>query len=357
MPRRTDRTYAEIDVRALTHNVEFFRKECNGKKIIAILKASCYGHGDRLARYLSDKIDCIGVATVEEGCRIRAFCKNIPILILGFVPRGSIIKAIKSDLTLAVFSERYARIVDEEGLKAGKAIPVHIKVDTGMGRIGFSPEDKEEFSSLIALPNLEIRGIFSHYASSKEENPLTFGIQTEKFISTVDFFEKRGVKFDFVHIANTAAAHLDSVGNAVRVGYGLYGYGRKGVLPVLSWKARVARVRIAMPSERIGYSGSYLVKEKMLVATISAGYGDGYPRSLSNAGKVLYNGRFLPITGRICMDMFMVDATGSSIKEGDEVVLIGKSGDSEINAENLGFGYEVLCRISQRVKRYYISSR
>ena len=355
MPLRTDRTYAEIDVSALRNNVNFFRKKCAGKKIIAVFKASCYGHGDELTRFVCNKIDCIGVATVEEGCRIREFCKNTPILVLGFVPPESVKEVLKNKLTLSIFSDRYAAAINAEAVRCGKAVNAHVKINTGMDRLGFAPSDKEKLLALPQYGNLHISGIFSHYAFTERESPVFFATQTKLFLSAVDFCLAAGMSFDFVHMANTAAASSEAVGNAVRIGYGLYGYGCREVTPVLTWKARVVQLHEAAPGERIGYSGSYLVRENSLIATISAGYGDGYPRIMSNCGKVLFNGLILPVVGRICMDMFMIDATGSGITEGDEVILVGKSGNAVITAENLGFGYEVLCGISPRVKRYYIN--
>lgn len=351
----TDRTYADVNVKQFIGNVNFFRNKCKNKKIIAVLKASCYGHGDRLAEFVYNNVDAVGVATLDEGIRLRRFCTNIPILILGYVPFGSVFALDKYALSVSVFSLSYAQTLNTQAGKYGIKLKAHLKINSGMDRLGFSYDKEQDLISVLSLGNIIFEGIFSHYAASEKESPDFFLEQTRRFEYAVNICRGLYDKFDFIHIANTSAADENSFGNTVRIGYGLYGYGLKEVTPVLNWKARVIQVHRANKGETVGYGRTYIVEKPALIATLAIGYGDGYPRIMSNCGKVIFNGKFLPVVGRVCMDMMMVNASGSGIKPGDYVTLLGSDNNLSISAEELGFGYEVLCGISPRVKKYYIT--
>lgn len=349
MPLPTDRVIAEINITAVKRNVEFFRKQTDNKKIFAVLKAACYGHGETLIPYALEFADGAAVATLEEGLSLRRYNREKPVLILGFVPIASIHVAIENNLALSVFSIEYARAVNAVADKYGAIIDVHVKINTGMNRLGFSPFSNDIFD-LLSLKHLKLDGIYSHYAVSASKNERAYELQTQKFIDALSLL-KNYAPFTFVHIASTRSANESSVGNAVRIGYGLYGYGCDGLIPALNLRAAVVQTHTIEKRESVGYDYAFTANKTMKIATIAVGYGDGYPRELSDKGKVIHNGVFLPVIGRICMDMTSIDVKNSDVNVGDYVTLLGSDNGKTITADNIGFGYETLCRISPRVTK------
>ena len=352
--QQDNRSYVVINIDLLISNIKLYRSINKFKRIIAIVKANAYGHGIEIIKYIEPFIDGLGVATVNEGSLVRQIT-NLPILILGYLSKFEFPLLSQYGLTPCVYSTQIAEALSEYFLKENASIDCHVKINTGMNRLGICFDDLSAFKHLYDLPTLNYVGIFSHFASADCDKEFT-ELQSERFISAVKQCERIGYKFDFVHIANSVRSLSgNSFGNTIRIGYGMYGYGDSRLTPILSWFAKVILVYTIKPGDTVGYGRTFVAKGDCKIAVISVGYGDGYPRNLSNCGSVLYKGQTLPVIGRVCMDMIFVCANNSDIKENDTVCLIGKSGDKIITAENLGFGYEILCGISNRVERTYIS--
>ena len=352
MPR-DERTYAEIDVDSVLFNLDFFKAKNPGKKIFAVMKADSYGHGDILCKYIEHKIDGLCSATIEEGIRLRQFSDK-PILILGYIPVRMYHALIEYNLTPSVYSCESATLLNEYFSSVNSSIAVHLKINTGMNRMGIRYSDFLTLSRVLSLDRLKITGIYSHLASNDD---IEFTrLQKQRFLSCVQYCNRLTDGIEFIHIANSAdSASGSDIGNAVRVGYGMYGYGDPSLKNALSWKARVIKTDYLKENETIGYGRTFRTfKPLTKTAVLSVGYGDGYPRDLPGKRFVLYKGMKLPILGRICMDMTVIDVSDADINPGDYVTLLGTSEGITVSAENLGFGYEVLCDISKRVKRIYL---
>ena len=347
MPQRTDRTYAEISLSALRSNIRFYQTVCH-KKIIAVCKDFAYGHG-AVAPFLEPYVDAFAVATAEEGVRLRLSGVEKPVLVLGYVPTSDLLTAVQNRLTLSLYDVRTAIIQNEFLAGKNALLPVHLKINTGMNRLGLSPS---ELPLLVSMQNFRITGIFSHYAVQKTTDELFYNRQTEAFLAALSMGVSLGFPFEFIHLSNSGNALFSPVGNAVRLGYGMYGY--PSLTPAISWYARVVQTRTLYPGESVGYDRTYRVIRPTRIATLSVGYGDGFPRSLSGSGVLLHNGRALPIVGRICMDMMTADVTDTDVATGDYLTLLGQSGAKRISPDDLGFGYEVLSGIAPRVPRYFI---
>ena len=372
--KKYDRTYVEIDLEAIKHNIRCERKKVGDKvKIMAIIKANAYGHGDiEVAEALKDEVDAYGVAIIEEALKLRKAGVTKMILILGHTGKIWYDDLIKNDISQAVYSYEMAKILSEEAMRLGKKAKIHIKVDTGMGRIGFQPvkDNVEVIYAISRLPGIEIEGIFTHFARADEKTIEPAREPFRKYITFVEELEKRGVKIPIHHVSNSASiigfpeANLDMVRSGITT-YGLYPSDEvaKDVLvlePAMQWKSIISYIKTVEPGTSISYGGTFTAKEKMTVATIPVGYADGMKRDLSGKGRVLIHGQYAPILGRICMDQFMVDV--SHIKEaaiGDTVTIFGKDGEKNIPVEEIAekshsFNYEFVCSITNRVPRKYL---
>ena len=349
MPQRTDRTYAEVSLSALKNNIRFYKNACD-KKIIAVCKAFSYGHG-MISPFLEEYVDAFAVATAEEGVRLRLAGVEKPVLVLGYVSDDDLLRAAFHRLTLSLFDVQTALRQEEILRQNDVTLSAHLKINTGMNRLGLSPSDLTRFPQ---LPHVRITGIFSHYAVSRKEDEVFFRRQTDVFLSAISVARARGFSFDFIHLSSSGNALYSPVGNAVRIGYGMYGYGDPILTPALSWYARVVQTHTLSPGETVGYNRTFRTSRPTLLAVLSVGYGDGFPRERSNVGHVLYNGQRLPVVGRVCMDMLFVDGTGTDIRPGKYVTLLGKNSTDVFTPNDLGFGYETLCRISSRVPRYIV---
>ena len=373
-----DRAWAEVNLDAILFNIESIKKNISDHaKIIAVIKTDGYGHGaEHIARILEndDKGWGYAVATAEEAFALRDSNIRKPILILGYTFPYSYERLIKDDIRPTVFMLDSAKELSDQAVKSGKKCRIHIKIDTGMTRIGIHPDDDgiELIRQIAALPGLEIEGVFTHFATADEADKTKAYGQMELFKEYVERIQKE-LKLDIPmkHCSNSAGivempeANMD----AVRAGIILYGLWPSAVVkadkkielePVLSLKSRIVYIKTVPKGQEISYGGTFTTIRDTRVATICLGYGDGYPRSLSNIGHVLVKGQKAPILGRVCMDQFMIDVTdiNADICVGDKVTLIGKSGDEMITMEELGelsgrFNYELACDLGKRVPRIY----
>ena len=369
------RIQAEIDLDAMTYNLEHIKKNLKpGTKIIAVLKADGYGHG---AVPLGKRIQQdpsvwgIAVATVEEGIELREAGITSPILILGYTYQEDYQKIVDMDFRPAVFKKSMAQELSKAAVRARKTLKIHIKIDTGMTRIGYRnvETDVPEILEISRLPGIEVEGIFTHFARADETDIAPARIQYEKFQEFLHALEEKGLSIPMKHCSNSAGiirmqeANLD----AVRAGIILYGlYPSPEVeqepvplKPLMSLRSHIAYITPVEPGVEISYGGIFTTTRKTRVATIPVGYADGYARRLSNKGSVLIRGKRAPILGRVCMDQFMVDVTDiPEARELDQVTLLGRDQKDCITMEELGdlsgrFNYEFACCISKRVPRVY----
>lgn len=372
------RIQAEIDLDAMTYNLEHIKKNlAPGTQVIAVLKADAYGHGAvPLAKRIQKdpEIWGIAVATVEEGEELRNAGITKPILILGYTYQEDYQKIAALDFRPAVFKLSMAKELSKAAMEAGKTLKIHIKIDTGMTRIGYRDVKKDvpEILEISKLPGLETEGIFTHFARADEADKAPALNQYQKFQEFIKALEQNGLHVPMKHCSNSAGiirmkeANLD----AVRAGIILYGlYPSQEVerepvplKPLMSLRSHIAYIKTVEPGAEISYGGIFTTVRDTRVATIPVGYADGYPRGLSNKGSVLIRGKRAPILGRVCMDQFMVDVTDiPEAEELDQVTLLGKDGEDCITMEELGelsgrFNYEFACCISKRVPRVYLES-
>ena len=377
MEKHYDRIYAAIDLDAINYNIDsIFCRLAPNSRIMAVVKTDGYGHGAvPISRELEKKKYIFGfaTATAEEALILRKAGIEKPILVLGYVFPYAYEEMISEDIRLTLFRKDMFLQLEEEARKQNKKAMVHIKVDTGMNRIGISADERgTDFIAQIKDSKwIEIEGIFTHFAKADYAEKKPAKKQLEKF---VDFYSKTesklGLCFPLKHCANSAATlempetHLD----LVRVGISIYGMWpseeikRDSALlkPVFSLHSHIVFLKKLPKGEEISYGGTCVLKKETLVATIPVGYGDGYPRSLSGTGHVLIHGKKAPILGKVCMDQFMVDVTHiPQVKEGDEVTLIGSEQAESITMEEMGrqadrFNYELACVIGKRVPRIYL---
>lgn len=373
-----DRAWAEIDLDALQFNIESIKKGINKEtKIIAVIKTDGYGHGaSHIARILEseERVWGFAVATAEEAFSLREDRIQKPVLILGYTFPYSYAQIIEEDVRSTVFTYEAAKELSDIAVTAGKKCKVHIKIDTGMTRIGIHPDDNgiALIRQILGLPGLETEGIFTHFATADEADKTKTYRQMTLFKEYVDRIERElAVRIPMKHCSNSAgiAEMPEANMDAVRAGIILYGLWpseevqadkKIQLKPMLTLKSRVVYVKTVPQGQEISYGGTFTTARDTRVATICIGYGDGYPRSLSNCGHVLIKGQRAPILGRVCMDQFMIDVTDVSlpVRVGDQVTLIGRDGGACITMEELGavsgrFNYELACDIGKRIPRVY----
>ena len=369
------RVCAQIDLAAVQKNIEAIRASIRkDSKLMVVLKADGYGHGAvPIAKRIDDIADAYGVAIVEEAVELREVGIQKPILILGYTASHLYDKLIQYDITQTIFQYETAYELNEVAKKAGKTVRIHIKLDTGMSRIGFSATEQsiEEIVKISKLSNLSMEGIFTHFAKADEIDKGATTLQYQRFMEMLEQLEQRGVRFAIRHASNTAAIidlpeyNLDMV----RCGIGTYGMypsvdvqkNRVVLTPAMELKTHVSYVKELPKGVGISYNGTYVTERPMRVATIPVGYGDGYPRLLSSKGRVLIHGKSAPILGRICMDQFMVDVSDiPQVKQNDDVTLMGRDGYECIPAEEIAgyagtLNYEIVCEVGKRIPRVYIN--
>lgn len=371
------RVYAQIDLDAIEHNLEHISRQIGARaRVLAVVKCDGYGHGSVPIARTIENMEAVGgfaTATAEEAMELRRTGIHKPILILGYTFPYAYEELIRQGVRLTVFREDTLERLEEAARRVGEKAFVHVKVDTGMGRIGIPPaEENLAFLQRIADSEyLELEGIFTHFAKADEKDMGYTLEQMERFNRFVTLAQDRlGARIPCRHAANSAGiirmeeAHLDLVRAGIIL-YGLYpsedmaGEAR-WLRPALSLHSHLVYVKEVSPGQSISYGGTFTADRKMRVGTVPVGYGDGYPRSLSGRGYVLIRGRRAPILGRVCMDQFMVDLSElPQVAEGEPVVLIGRDGQDEITAGELGalsgrFNYELMCDLSPRVPRVYL---
>ena len=373
---KNNRVKAVISLDAVENNFREMRKNiAEDTKMIAVIKADAYGHGAIPVAHLVENYDYIwgfATATAEEAINLRKAGIKKPILILGIVFEEYYPELVQYDIRPAVCQREAAVKLSQEAESQGKTVHIHIALDTGMTRIGFADtmESVEEIRKISLLPNLQIEGMFTHFARADEYDRSPAMVQLDRYLKFAELLEKAGVKIPVKHCSNSAGiiripeANL----NVVRAGITIYGiYPSSEVerdivklTPVMELKSHITYIKNVEPGTAISYGGTFVAPSRLRVATIPVGYADGYPRQLSGKGWVLIHGKKAPILGRVCMDQFMVDVTNiDNVKEGDEVTLLGRDGQEFISIEEIGdlcgrFSYEFACDISPRVPRVYI---
>ena len=368
------RCYAEVSLKAIGHNIAQVKKRLRpGVKLLAVIKADAYGHGAvRVGKYLEDQVDYFAVATAEEAMELREQGIRLPVLVLGYISPEQYSEILDYDITQTVYSLEIAEKLSEASVKAGCRTKIHAALDTGMTRIGFhiTEEEADRIAAISRLPGLELEGMFTHFSCADQKDKTYCGLQLEKFRRMERMLRARGVEIPVKHICNSAGImefddyRFDMVRSGI-VTYGLYpseevDKSRLPLIPALSWKSRVIHVQDVEPGLGVSYGATYTTEGPCTrIATVSAGYADGYPRALSNKGRVLIHGRYAPILGRVCMDQMMVDVSHiPDVKVEDMVTLIGREGDRRITMEEVAdpacrFNYEMACGISKRVPRIY----
>lgn len=366
------RTYLKIDLDAIEYNIDNVLRKLAGKaKLLAVIKADAYGNGAvEVGKFLESKCDFFGVACVEEAMELINAGIKTPILVLGGVSPQQYDVIVENDIRIPIFSYEAAQALSDEAVRQNKNIPFHFCLDTGMSRIGFqvNSESADVCKKITELPNIIAEGLFSHFATADEENLEKTLAQKKRFTDFVKMLFERGIAIPIKHISNSAGIMvLDDTFDMVRSGiitYGLYPSAEvdkslMDIKPSMEWKTHISHIKTLEAGREISYGGTYVTDKETVVATIPVGYADGYPRCLSNIGRVIINGKYAPILGRVCMDQFMVDITGiPDVKEENEVTLVGCDGELTLTMEEVSemahsFNYELPCRISRRVPRVY----
>ncbi len=369
------RVQASVDLNAIRHNLLEIRNIINpDTKLMVIIKADAYGHGAvPIAKAIGDSgsIDSYGVAIIEEAIELREAGITKPILILGYTPKEQCDLVVTYEVAQTVFQYEMAQALSIEAIKQGKTAKIHIKLDTGMSRIGFSDTRAsiEEIKRIAELPGLEIEGLYSHFAGADETDHTSAQKQLNRYIAFHELLEKEKIFIPVKHISNSAGIieFPEAYFNMVRCGIATYGiypsdmvnHDDIRLIPAMELKTHVIYVKDVEPGVGISYGSTYVTENRRRIATIPVGYADGYSRNLSNSGKVIIHGQYAPIVGRICMDQFMVDVTDiADVKQGDLVTLLGRDEAAYISAEELAlwshsFAYELVCTVGKRIPRVY----
>ncbi len=363
-------TWAEIDLPRLSRNLAAIRQKVAPAKVMLIVKANAYGHGlVEVSKQLAPQADCVGVAVLEEGILLRELGITAPIIVLGGIWGDQIPQYLQQNLTLTASSVERLEQIDAVAGQMGVKAKVHLKIDTGMERIGvhyYSAYLLQE--AALKCRHVEIEGIYSHFANADSDNLVHARLQLERFNEVLRFYERHSLPMPIRHIANSAAVLQlpESYFDLVRPGILLYGvYPSREVAhavevqPALAWKSRVVYFKVVKPGHPVSYGSTWQSDHNSRIVTVPVGYGDGYFRSMSNRAMVIIRGKKYPQVGRICMDQMMVNIEWDSAYNGDEVILMGESAGEKITAEDLAdwagtIPYEILTNINTRVSRVYI---
>lgn len=364
--------WAEVNLQAIAVNIRGIRQQLRPKtKLMAVVKADSYGHGALpVARTaLANGAECLAVAILDEALALRREGITATILIMGYTPPEQTRLVVQNQITQTVYSMELARALSAEAVILKKTVKIHIKIDTGMGRIGVTPSEAPNFVKAVAkLPGIFIEGAFTHMSSADEDESCT-RLQFARFMDAVSNIEKLGISVPIKHVANSATTmffpemHLDMV----RAGIIIYGLsptspysGTLDLIPAMQLKARVAHVKMVPANTSISYGRCFTTNWSSVIATLPIGYADGWSRLLSNNAEVLIHGKRVPIVGRVCMDQCMIDVTQvSGVQPGDEVVLFGTQAGQVLPVEEIAahigtINYEIVCNIGKRVPRVYV---
>lgn len=368
------RVYVTINLDSVYNNIVNLKKHLKcGTKVAAVIKTDGYGHGAvPIAFAIRDLVDAYAVATIDEAVNLREHGVRKPVYVIGYAHESQMGRFIEYDVRPTIFTMESAVEAAKAAAEMGKTIKVHVKVDTGMGRIGFrdNEESIRSIQEISALSNLEIEGIFTHFATADEKDKSKARKQYDRFKHFTNRLEEAGVHIPIKHCSNSAAMMEMDYANmdCVRAGIAMYGLypseemdkNRTVLTPALGMKSHIVFVKEVEAGTEISYGGTFVADRKTKVATIPVGYGDGYRRSLSNKGYVLIRGQKAPILGRVCMDQFMVDVTNiDGVCKGDVVTLIGRDGEEEISVETMAelagdtFNYEIVCDLGKRIPRVF----
>ncbi len=363
-------TYTEIDLSAISANFKAIKKRAGRSKVMPILKANGYGHGlVKVAECLENLgADYLGVAVLEEGILLRESGIKSPILVLGGILGNQIPLFLKNDLTLTASSIEKLELIEKAAASLNIKAKVHLKIDTGMERIGVHYYNANSFiEKAFTFKNIFVEGLFSHFADSASSDLSYSRLQLQRFNEAVDFAEKSGFEIPLKHISNSGGilqlpeADFDLVRPGILL-FGVYPSDEVkrtiSVIPALSWKSRVVYFKVIKPNHPVGYGMQWKSSKQIRAVTVPVGYGDGYFRSMTERAEVLINGKRYPVIGRISMDQIVVNIGSDSAYNNDEVVLIGKQGKEEITVSDLSkwagtVPYEILTNINTRVPRVY----
>lgn len=367
------RTYAKIDLFAILHNINEVKKRIEENvKVMAVIKANGYGHGATvLGEFLKDHVEYYGVATIEEAMELRECGIQLPILVLGYTSPSLYLELVKNNITQTIYNIEMARELSKAAIICRKEVKVHIALDTGMTRIGFDADETGilAIQEILTFSNLSVEGLFTHFATADELDKSYSKLQMYRYDNFIKLLEERDIDIPIKHMCNSAGIvefdhHRFDMVRCGIITYGLYpseevNKSNMNLKPALEWKTHIINVKSVDPGHGVSYGKTYITKSKTKIATLSVGYADGYPRTLSSKGRVLIHGQYAPIIGRICMDQMMVDVSHiGNVKIEDKVTLVGIDGDNSISVEELAnmagsFNYEFVCGIGARVQRVY----
>ncbi len=376
------RTWAQINLDALDNNITQIKSVIDpSAKLCAVVKADCYGHGyEYTAQQMQESgADWFAVSNLAEALQMRKAGIDRPVLILGYTPPDKVRELVYNDISQAVYSLSYARALSENAVLYGVTVNAHIKVDTGMSRIGFLYHDSvedypviDEIEKVCSLPGINPEGIFTHFSSADcADGELFTRLQYDLFLSACDRLAARGIYFEIRHCSNSAGilSYREMNFDMVRAGIILYGlYPSSAVerpvklLPVMELKTVISMLKTVPAGTPVSYGRTFTAEHEMRIATVPIGYADGYPRRLSNKMSMLVNGHRAPVIGNVCMDQTMLDVTGiDNVFEGKQITVFGKDGGAYISVDELAekaglINYEVLCSLSRRVPRVYIKN-
>ena len=365
-------TFVEVNLSQLSRNQDAIRERVSPAKVMIVVKANAYGHGlTEVARYLDPQVDYIGVAVLEEGILLREIGVKTPILVLGGIWGNQIPAYIENDLTLTAPSVERLEQIDQAAEALGKKAKVHLKIDTGMERIGvhyYNAHTLQE--AALNCKHVKVEGIFSHFANADDADLTHARLQLERFNEVLRFYEKHNLLMPIRHMANSGGilqlpeSHFDMVRPGILF-YGVYPSPEVQrtveVKPALAWKSRVVYFKITLPGHPVSYGSTWQSDHNVRIVTVPVGYGDGYFRGMSNKAQVIIHGKRYPQVGRVCMDQIMVNIEGDSAFNGDEVILIGEAENGKrVTVEELAewadtIPYEILTNINTRVPRIYFT--
>ncbi len=368
-------TWAEISLDAIAHNINAFRRRLpEDMKLMAVVKANAYGHGaiEVAEEAVRSGVDYLAVAFLDEAMELRQAGIQAPILVLGYTPPEALAEAANHQITLTIYSEDVLVALETNKAAFKYPLKVHVKLDTGMGRIGlWNEQEAIEFTTRLAtIDQVRVEGLYTHFAKADEADKRYTQMQYRRMTKVIDQLATKGITFEWNHAGNSAAAIdcPEASFQMVRIGIGLYGMypsnevdrTQVDLKPVMSLKTRVVMVKSLPPGSGVSYGAMYTTQTEESIATLPVGYADGYTRLLSHKADTLIHGARVPIVGRICMDQCMINVTEvSNVQIGDEVVLFGQQADEMILvdelAESIGtINYEMTCKISERVPRIYM---